>query len=137
MLRDAIVSYGEQLSSRLLAEVLRSRGIAARQIDSRRLIVTDDEFGAAQPMIDETNELVRVELAPLIDAGEVPLMGGFIAANRAGETTTLGRRLGLLGGDRCCSAWCERTADLDRCDGRDDLRPADLQFRENDPGSEL
>ncbi|MBX3299912.1 MAG: lysine-sensitive aspartokinase 3 [Acidobacteria bacterium] len=91
MLRDAIVSYGEQLSSRLLAEVLRSRGIAARQIDSRRLIVTDDEFGAAQPMIDETNELVRVELAPLIDAGEVPLMGGFIAANRAGETTTLGR----------------------------------------------
>ncbi|MBK6722475.1 MAG: lysine-sensitive aspartokinase 3 [Acidobacteria bacterium] len=91
MLKDAIVSYGEQLSSRLLAEVLKANGIAARQVDSRRLIVTDDEFGAAQPIWEETAELVRLELEPAIAAGEVPIMGGFIAANRAGETTTLGR----------------------------------------------
>ena len=91
MLKDAIVSYGEQLSSRLLAEVLKAKGINARQIDSRRLIVTDDEFGAAQPIIDETNEIIRLELQPLIAAGEVPILGGFIAGNRAGETTTLGR----------------------------------------------
>ena len=91
MLKDAIVSYGEQLSSRLLAEVLKTKGIKARQVDSRRLIVTDDEFGAAQPIWEETRELVRVELQPLIAADEVPIMGGFIAANRAGETTTLGR----------------------------------------------
>ncbi len=91
MLKDAIVSYGEQLSSRLLAEVLKSRGIKARAVDSRRLIVTDDEFGAAQPIIEETNELIGLELEPLIDAGEVPVLGGFIAANRGGETTTLGR----------------------------------------------
>jgi aspartate kinase len=91
MLKDAIVSYGEQLSSRLLAEVLKAKGIKARQVDSRRLIVTDDEFGAAQPIVDETNEIVRLELEPLIAAGEVPIIGGFIAGNRAGETTTLGR----------------------------------------------
>ncbi len=91
MLKDAIVSYGEQLSSRLLAEVMKAKGINARQVDSRRLIVTDDEYGAAQPLIDETNELVKLELEPLIAAGEVPIMGGFIAANRGGETTTLGR----------------------------------------------
>jgi len=91
MLKDAIVSYGEQLSSRLLAEVLKSKGINARQSDSRRLIVTDDEFGAAQPIWEETAELVRLELRPSIEAGEVPVLGGFIAANRAGETTTLGR----------------------------------------------
>jgi len=91
MLKDAIVSYGEQLSSRLLAEVLKSKGVNARQVDSRRLIVTDDEFGAAQPFIEETNEIVRLELQPSIAAGEVPIMGGFIAGNRAGETTTLGR----------------------------------------------
>jgi aspartate kinase len=53
--------------------------------------VTDDEFGAAQPIVDETNEIVRLELQPLLNAGEVPIMGGFIAGNRAGETTTLGR----------------------------------------------
>lgn len=91
MLKDAIVSYGEQLSSRLLAEVLKARGLNARQFDSRRLIMTDDEFGAAQPLIDETNEIVQLELGPAIAEGAVPVMGGFIAGNRAGETTTLGR----------------------------------------------
>ncbi|MBK9164256.1 MAG: lysine-sensitive aspartokinase 3 [Acidobacteria bacterium] len=91
MLKDAIVSYGEQLSSRLLAEVLRSRGVRSRHFDSRRLIVTDDEFGSATPIMDETAELVRLEIAPAAATGEVPVMGGFIAGNRAGETTTLGR----------------------------------------------
>jgi aspartate kinase len=91
MLKDAIVSYGEQLSSRLLAEVLKTRGVHARHVDSRRVIVTDDEFGHAAPVEDETNELVKLELEPLIVSGEVPVMGGFIAGNRAGETTTLGR----------------------------------------------
>ncbi|MFN0141691.1 MAG: lysine-sensitive aspartokinase 3 [Pyrinomonadaceae bacterium] len=91
MLKDAIVSYGEQLSSRLLSEVLKARGIVARQVDARRMIVTDDEYGAATPIIDETNELIGLELKPLIDVGEVPILGGFIAGNRAGETTTLGR----------------------------------------------
>ena len=91
MLKDAIVSYGEQLSSRLLAEVLKAKGVNARQVDSRRLIVTDDEYGAASPIIDETTELVKLELEPLINAGEVPILGGFIGASRGGETTTLGR----------------------------------------------
>jgi len=91
MLKDAIVSYGEQLSSRLLAEVLKAKGVNVRHTDARRLIVTDDEFGAAQPIFDETAELVRLELSQSIEAGEVPVMGGFIAGNRAGETTTLGR----------------------------------------------
>lgn len=91
MLKDAIVSYGEQLSSRLVAEVLKVKGVNTRHVDSRRLIVTDDEFGAAQPIMEETADLVRLELEPAIDEGEVPVMGGFIAGNRAGETTTLGR----------------------------------------------
>lgn len=91
MLKDAIVSYGEQLSSRLLADVLSSNGVNARHMDSRRLIVTDDEYGAAQPVWDETENLIRLELEPLIADGEIPILGGFIAASRAGETTTLGR----------------------------------------------
>jgi aspartate kinase len=55
------------------------------------LIVTDDEFGAAHPIVEETNEVVRLELQPIITACEIPILGGFIAGNRAGETTTLGR----------------------------------------------
>ena len=91
MLKDAIVSYGEQLSSRLLAEVFCSQGLNARQMDSRRLIVTDEEYGAATPIWAETEKLLQLELQNLIDAGEIPVVGGFIAANRSGETTTLGR----------------------------------------------
>ncbi|MBA3601272.1 MAG: aspartate kinase, partial [Acidobacteria bacterium] len=91
MLKDAIVSYGEQLSSRLLAEVCRAKNLNARQMDSRRLIVTDEEYGAAMPIWNETENLIQLELQPLIDAGEIPVLGGFIAASRGGETTTLGR----------------------------------------------
>ena len=91
MLKDAIVSYGEQLSSRLLAEVCQAKGLNARQMDSRRLIVTDDEYGAAAPIWDETEKLIQLELENLIEAGEIPILGGFIAASRGGETTTLGR----------------------------------------------
>jgi aspartate kinase len=91
MMKDAIVSYGEQLSSRLLAEVLKAKGVRARQMDSRRLIITDDEYGAAQPIRDETEKLIKIELEALLENGEVPVMGGFIAASRGGETTTLGR----------------------------------------------
>jgi aspartate kinase len=91
MLRDAVVAYGEQLSSRLLTDVLSTRGISAFHLDARRLIITDDEYGAAQPIADETAELIKLEVAPLQDAGRVAVMGGFIAASRAGETTTLGR----------------------------------------------
>ncbi len=91
MLKDAIVSYGEQLASRLLAEVCKAKGLNARQVDSRRVIVTDDEYGSAKPIWDETENFIQLELNTLLEAGEIPIMGGFIASNRSGETTTLGR----------------------------------------------
>jgi aspartate kinase len=91
MLKDAIVSYGEQLSSRLLTEVCRAKNLDVRQVDARRLIITDDEYGAATPVWNETENLIKLELEPLIKAGEIPILGGFIAASRSGETTTLGR----------------------------------------------
>ena len=91
MLKDAIVSYGEQLSSRLLAEVCKANDLNARQVDSRRVIVTDDEYGSAKPIWDETEKFIQLELNSLLEAEEIPIMGGFIAANRSGETTTLGR----------------------------------------------
>jgi aspartate kinase len=91
MLKDAIVAYGEQLSSRLLSEVCKANGLNARQVDARRIIVTDDEYGSAKPIWDETEKFIGLELNTLLEAGEVPIMGGFIASNRSGETTTLGR----------------------------------------------
>lgn len=91
LLKDAVVSYGEQLSSRLLAEVFIAKGLDARQADTRRLIITDDEYGAATPIWDETEKQVQMDLGPMIEKGEIPVMGGFLAASKSGETTVLGR----------------------------------------------
>ncbi|HKG12572.1 MAG TPA: lysine-sensitive aspartokinase 3 [Pyrinomonadaceae bacterium] len=92
VLKDSVVSHGEQLSSKLLAAVLRERGMSARQVDARRCVITDDEHGRANPLKEETERHTRAELEPLIEAGEVPVLGGFIASSAAtGATTTLGR----------------------------------------------
>ena len=91
-LQDLVVSYGEQLSSKLLAAVLRARGLGARQADARRCVITDDEHGRAAPLKEETDRHTRAELGPLIAEGVIPVLGGFIASSAAsGATTTLGR----------------------------------------------
>jgi aspartate kinase len=92
VLQDLVISYGEQLSSKLLAAVLRARGLKARQADARRCVITDDEHGRATPLKEETDRHTRAELGPLIEEGTIPVIGGFIASSAAsGETTTLGR----------------------------------------------
>ncbi|HEV8167694.1 MAG TPA: lysine-sensitive aspartokinase 3, partial [Pyrinomonadaceae bacterium] len=90
-LQDAIVSFGETLSSTLLAEVLNKNGIAARQVDSRRCIITDEEFTNAVPLMAETFAQSKSELIPVLESGVVPVLGGFIGSTKQGITTTLGR----------------------------------------------
>jgi aspartate kinase len=91
LLQDLVVSYGERLSATLLAAVIREAGLPARYVDARRCIVTDEQYGRATPLKDETEACTREQLEPLIEAGEVPVLGGFIASSVGGETTTLGR----------------------------------------------
>ena len=90
-LRDQIVSYGECLSAKLLAAVLAERMLPAVYVDARRCIITDDAHGSATPSNDETYERTRAELAPLLDAGRIPVLGGYIGSTSDGRTTTLGR----------------------------------------------
>jgi aspartate kinase len=90
-LQDEIVSYGERLSALLLAAVLSAQGLAAYYVDARRCIATDDEYGNASPLYEETETRTRRELLPLIEAGVVPVLGGFIASSLKNATTTLGR----------------------------------------------
>lgn len=88
---DLIAAYGELLSSRIVAEAFSAKGIPAVLVDSRECIVTDSGHTKAAPLFDETNQRLRAKVAPLVAAGQVPVMGGFIAASKAGITTTIGR----------------------------------------------
>jgi aspartate kinase len=88
---DLIVSYGERISSRMVAAGFRERGIEAEHVDAREIIVTDSQFQKAVPLENIIEERVPAKLLPLVREGKVPVMGGFIASNEAGLTTTLGR----------------------------------------------
>jgi aspartate kinase len=88
---DLIVSYGERLSSRMIAGAFCERGINAAHIDARDVIITDSQYQKAIP-IDSIIEMRAAEkVRPLVNEGKVPVMGGFIGSNEAGITTTLGR----------------------------------------------
>src|SRR2546427_11299200 len=71
--------------------LFRSRGFRARYVDARRCIVTTDEHPAAVPLLAETRTRTQGELGPLLDVGEIPVLGGYVAAAANGVTTTLGR----------------------------------------------
>src|SRR4051812_25049276 len=88
---DLIVSYGERLSSRIIAAAFIERGINAAHVDSRNVIVTDSQFQKAAPIDALIEKRSEEHLRPLLNDGKVVLMGGFIASNEEGITTTLGR----------------------------------------------
>jgi aspartate kinase len=88
---DLVVSFGERLSSKVVASTLQARGMDAVHVDARELLVTDDTHTRAVPQFEETYERFRVRVAPLVEKGQVPVMGGFIGATRQGVTTTIGR----------------------------------------------
>jgi len=88
---DAITSLGERINARILAATLRQRGSQSQAVDATELIVTDDKFQNAVPLMDLTRERVLARLSPLLDEGIVPIVTGFIGATESGVTTTLGR----------------------------------------------
>jgi aspartate kinase len=81
---DLIVSYGERLSSRIVAAAFRERGIDAAHVDAREIIVTDSEFQKAAPLDDIIEKARRKSCCRWSSEGKVPVMGGFIASNEAG-----------------------------------------------------
>ena len=88
---DVISGTGERLSAPLLAAVLRANGVAAEWVDAAEIVVTDDNFGNADPLIEPTTVHVESRLQPLLNGGVVPVITGFIGATKDGISTTLGR----------------------------------------------
>jgi aspartate kinase len=88
---DAISGMGERLSCEIVAAALVARGVDARAVDGRDVITTDESFGRAIPLAEETGAQVRDVLLPLVEDRTVPVVGGFIGATRRRVSTTLGR----------------------------------------------
>ncbi len=89
--RDAIASLGERLAAPLVAATLAERGLASEAIEATDLIVTNANFGSADPCGDATRQRCEVRLLPLLHRGVVPVITGFIGATQEGLLTTLGR----------------------------------------------
>ncbi len=89
---DHVLGIGEKLSAPLLTGVLRDLGLKAQAFTGGEAgIVTDDNYGNAQPLMNVTTLQVRQTLEPLIKEGTIPVISGFIASTQEGVQTTIGR----------------------------------------------
>jgi aspartate kinase len=89
---DAIASLGEQLSSVLVVAAFREHGLDAEHVDARKVMITDAQFTRAEPRPDAIAEAALRLVMPIVRAGRIPVMGGFIgSAEGTSITTTLGR----------------------------------------------
>ncbi len=89
---DAIASLGEQMSSVLVVAAFRRLGLPAEHLDARRVMITDDSYTRAEPRTDAISEAAQRLVMPIIRAGRIPVMGGFIGSVQdTGITSTLGR----------------------------------------------
>jgi aspartate kinase len=85
---DRVASFGERLSSRLIAAAFSKAGVPARAVDAFDAgLLTDERFGGAAPLSEADGELRRY----FANVRELPVVTGFIGRTRAGEITTLGR----------------------------------------------
>lgn len=89
--RDYLVSFGERLSVRVAAAYFRSLGIEARAFDAWDAGFRSDSNYTSADLLDETYPLVAAKLSPLVAAGVLPVVTGFIAKDPGGNITTLGR----------------------------------------------
>jgi aspartate kinase len=88
--RAGIAVHGERLSAEILAGAIRSRGMSAAAV-GKDPIATDDGFDGAGVDAAETRARCSRHVAPLLEAGVVPVVPGYVGRSPEGLATTLGR----------------------------------------------
>jgi len=87
--KDRIVSFGELLSSKIIAAFFQSAGLNNQWIDSRTIIKTNSNYGFATVDFELTNQLIQEKIAE--SSALLFLAPGFISSDIENHTTTLGR----------------------------------------------
>ena len=90
-LQDTIISYGELLSSTIIAAYFNTRGIANHWIDSRKLIKTNAQYFNAVVDKEQTNTNIVSFYKEAENKFNLFIAAGFVASDKQGNTTTLGR----------------------------------------------
>lgn len=90
-LADRVVAMGEMWVTRLVAAAGREMGLDCVSMDASRLIITDDRHANARPITSLSQQFLDQNLLPLLQRGIVPIITGYLGANKKGEVTTLGR----------------------------------------------
>ena len=89
-IKDEVLAQGELLSAKTVSVLLNKKGIKANVTDARELLITDENFGNAQPILNISKENV-IKHFKKHNGETINIITGFIASNLKGETTTLGR----------------------------------------------
>ena len=88
---DEAVAIGERLSSIMIASYLNAQGCPATAINAAEIIVTNADFGNAEPLMEATRQKAQEKLVPLTQNGVIPILTGFNGSTIDGRPTTLGR----------------------------------------------
>ena len=92
-IQDLIVSYGERLSTFIVSQYLNSIGFKAEFVSSDEIVRTDDNFGSALPLLEETEELVKNRINPIFESNEniIVCVTGYYGSTVDQKIMTLGR----------------------------------------------
>ena len=90
--KDYVLSFGERLSAPIVWGAIKDRHFETQCFTGKEAgIVTDSNFGEADPLMNFSAHLISERLVPLIEKGVIPVVTGYIAANQDGIVTTVGR----------------------------------------------
>lgn len=90
--KDMAVSFGERLCVRVLAGLLRSRGVEAEGVDADEAgMLTDGVFGNASPVMPAISKNLDRTVVGRVRGGVTPILTGFFGCDSAGRVTTFGR----------------------------------------------
>jgi aspartate kinase len=90
--RDFVLSFGERLSAPIVCGAIRDLKLKSQWFTGKDAgIVTDSNFGQADPLMNVTTHYLRERIEPLLEKHVIPVVSGYIAATQEGVVTTLGR----------------------------------------------
>ena len=89
-IKDSVLAQGELIAIKVLEKALTKQGLKALAVDSRQLLVTDDQFGTAHA-IEPVSKIKTKSFFKNFPLDTIPILSGFIGQTELGETTTVGR----------------------------------------------